>query len=223
MHNVKKVYDLGEVKVHALRGVDLDIFDGEHVSIVGPSGSGKSTLLHIIGCLDIPSSGEVRLNSIDVSKLSQDELARVRAKEIGFVFQFFYLVPSLTAIENVMLPMMFDGIGASERQVRAEKLLERVGMVSRMHHRPNQLSGGERQRVAIARALSQNPSILLADEPTGNLDSKVGLEIIRLFMELNKKEGITLITVTHDPKIAEFADRIINVRDGKVEKIEVVK
>ena len=223
MEDVHKIYDLGEVQVHALSGVDLKICKGDHVSIMGPSGSGKSTLLHIIGCLDIPTKGKVMLDSINVSDLTEDELARVRAKQIGFVFQFFYLVPSLSAIENVMLPMMFDGIDFEERYEIARRLLEKVGMGKRMDHRPSQLSGGERQRVAIARALSQDPSILLADEPTGNLDSKVGKEIIELFTDLNKKEGITLITVTHDPGIARFADKIIHIQDGKVCKIEVVK
>jgi len=216
LENVVKIYSLGETKVEALRGVNLKVHKGESVSIIGPSGSGKSTMLHVLGCLDIPTTGKYYLNSVDVTTLSQDELARIRAKEIGFVFQFFYLIPSLNAIENVMLPMMFDMIPAEERWARAEKLLDKVGLRRRMYHKPNELSGGERQRVAIARALSQNPSVLLADEPTGNLDSTVGREIIRLFHKLNKEEGVTLVVVTHDPGIAHYSSRVVYMKDGKI-------
>lgn len=216
---VTKTYMLGTTRVDALRGVDLLIERGDSISIMGPSGSGKSTLLHIMGCLDVPTTGKYYLDGIDVSTLSSDELARVRAKKIGFVFQFFHLIPSLNSIENVMLPMVFDTIPAEERWKRAESLLEKVGLRSRMYHRPNELSGGERQRVAIARALSQNPTVLLADEPTGNLDSVVGGEIIKLFHKLHHEEGITLVTVTHDPEIAHYADRVLFIRDGQITKV----
>jgi len=216
---VTKSYMLGVTKVDALRGVDLQVERGASISIMGPSGSGKSTLLHIMGCLDVPSTGKYFLDGIDVATLNSDELAKVRAKKIGFVFQFFYLIPSLNAIENVMLPMVFDSIGAEARWKKADALLTKVGLSSRMYHRPNELSGGERQRVAIARALSQDPTVLLADEPTGNLDSAVGAEIIKLFHKLHHEEGITLVTVTHDPQIAHYADRVIFIKDGQITKV----
>ena len=219
LRNVTKSYLLGETRVDALRGIDLQVDRGDSISLMGPSGSGKSTVLHIMGCLDVPSTGKYFLDGIDVTKLSSDELAKVRGKKIGFVFQFFYLIPSLNAIENVMLPMMFDSIGEEERWKKATTLLEKVGLKSRMYHKPIELSGGERQRVAIARALSQNPSVLLADEPTGNLDSAVGAEIIKLFHKLHHEEGITLVTVTHDPQIAHYADRVLFIKDGQITKI----
>jgi len=216
LQGVTKRYTLGETIVDALRGVDLEVKKGDSISIMGPSGSGKSTLLHILGCLDIPSTGKYYLDGIDVSTLSSDALAQVRAKKIGFVFQFFYLIPSLNAVENVMLPMVFDSVGEEERFRRAEKLLNDVGLSHRMYHKPNELSGGERQRVAIARALSQEPAVLLADEPTGNLDSVVGEEIISLFHKLHHDKCITLVTVTHDPGIANYSDKIIYIKDGRV-------
>ena len=216
MRNVEKTYHLGKTRVDALRGVDVAVGKGDSVALMGPSGSGKSTLLHIMGCLDVPSKGQYFLDKVNVNTLTRDELAKTRAKKIGFVFQFFHLIPSLNAVENVMLPMMFDSIGEEERWKKAEGLMAKVGLSGRTHHRPNELSGGERQRVAIARALSQDPSILLADEPTGNLDSKVGAEIIKLFCKLHDDEGITLVTVTHDISIARHAHRIIHLQDGKI-------
>jgi len=219
MRGVTKSYQLGSVRVDALRGVDLQIARGDSISIMGPSGSGKSTLLHIMGCLDVPSTGKYYLERIDVATLGSDELAKVRAKKIGFVFQFFYLIPSLNAIENVMLPMMFDAVSGEDRWKKAESLLDKVGLRSRMYHKQSELSGGERQRVAIARALSQDPSVLLADEPTGNLDSAVGAEIIKLFHKLHHVEGITLVTVTHDAEIAHYADRVVFIKDGRIEKV----
>ena len=217
--DVTKTYKLGVTIVEALRGVNLSVERGDSVSIMGPSGSGKSTLLHIMGCLDVPTSGKYFLDGIDVATLGSDDLARTRGKKIGFVFQFFHLIPSLNSIENVMLPMMFDSIGEEDRWTKAEALLDKVGLKSRMYHKPNELSGGERQRVAIARALSQNPAVLLADEPTGNLDSAVGAEIITLFHKLHHEEGITLVTVTHDPQIAHYADRVIFIKDGQIERV----
>jgi putative ABC transport system ATP-binding protein len=216
---VTKSYMLGTTRVDALRGIDLIVERGDSVSIMGPSGSGKSTLLHIMGCLDVPSTGKYYLDGIDVTTLSSDALAKVRAKKIGFVFQFFYLIPSLNAVENVMLPMVFDSIAEDARWKKAEELLDKVGLKERMYHKPSELSGGERQRVAIARALSQDPTVLLADEPTGNLDSAVGAEIIKLFHKLHHEEGITLVTVTHDPQIAHYADRVLFIKDGLITKV----
>jgi len=224
LNNIRKSYKLGETSIEALRGVSLEIRDGETVAIMGPSGCGKSTMLHILGCLDIPTSGKYFLDGVDVASLSPDDLAKLRGKKIGFVFQFFYLIPSLDAMENVMLPLMFDGIPQEEREKRAEELLRTVGLGHRLHHKQSELSGGERQRVAIARALSQNPTILLADEPTGNLDSKAGKEIIDLFADLHKRNVIrTLVTVTHDPEVAKCSERIIHFKDGQVVKEEIVK
>ena len=222
IREVWKTYMLGATRVDALRGVDLQVDRGDSIAIMGPSGSGKSTLLHLIGCLDVPTTGSYYLDKIDVSTLTSDELAKVRAKKIGFVFQFFYLIPSLNAIENVMLPMVFDSIPSDERWRKAEALLRKVGLGNRMEHRSGELSGGERQRVAIARALAQDPAVLLADEPTGNLDSKVGADIIRLFCNLHDEEGITLVIVTHDSGIARHAHKIVHVKDGKIEKREEV-
>ncbi|VVC72083.1 putative ABC transporter ATP-binding protein [uncultured archaeon] len=225
LENVTKTYSLGAVGVQALRGVSMKVLEGESVSIMGPSGCGKSTMLHILGCLDIPTTGKYFLDGVDVATLSPNELSRLRGRKIGFVFQFFYLIPSLSAMENVMLPLVFDGFPADERRARAEELLETVGLGKRMGHRPAELSGGERQRVAIARALAQSPSILLADEPTGNLDSKAGKDILDLFYDLhNNKQAVkTLVTVTHDPSVAKCSERIIHMRDGQIVKDEEVK
>ncbi len=211
--NVWKEYENGRVK--ALRGISLKVKKGESLAILGPSGSGKSTLMHILGCLDIPTRGKVFLNGKDVSKLSSAELAKIRSQTIGFVFQFFYLVPFMTALENVMLPMIFAGKKDKER---AKKLLELVGLKNRMHHYPNQLSGGQRQRVAIARALANDPEIILADEPTGNLDTKTGEEIVNLLLSLNKNYGKTLIVVTHNKTVAKKMDKTIYIKDGKIVK-----
>src|ERR1700712_2065210 len=212
---IKREYDMGGEIVRALRGVDLAIMRNEYVAIMGRSGSGKSTLMNVIGCLDTPNSGEYWLNGKEVSKMSDDELARVRNKEIGFVFQTFNLLPRATALHNVELPLVYAGVGAVERKRRAAEALDRVQLGQRMDHRPNELSGGQRQRVAIARALVNNPSILLADEPTGNLDSNTSEEIMQLFDELHQS-GNTVVLVTHEPDIAEHAWRRVMLRDGKV-------
>ena len=215
--DVWKVYNPGtSAEVKALRGVNLKIKKGDFVSIMGPSGSGKSTLLHCIGCLDTPTKGKVYIDGVDVSTLNDNELALIRRYKIGFVFQFFNLVPSLSALENVELPMVFAGLPKEKRRKRAMLLLKEVGLSRRINHRPSQLSGGEQQRVAIARALANNPDIILADEPTGNLDSKSGEEIMRIFMDLNKKLGKTVIVVTHDPVVAKKSKKIIRIMDGKI-------
>ena len=216
-----KVYEMGAEQVHALRGVNLEIRKGEYVAIMGPSGSGKSTLMNLIGCLDSPSSGKYWLAGRLVSDLDDDELAYIRNKEIGFVFQTFNLLPRATALHNVELPLIYNGTPAEERIEKAKKALERVDLTERMMHKPNELSGGQRQRVAIARALVNSPSIVLADEPTGNLDSKTGDEIMALFARLHG-DGNTIILVTHENDIAHRADRIIHVRDGRVESDEAV-
>src|SRR5579885_964251 len=217
-----KVYEMGAEQVHALRGVDLEIRKGEYVAIMGPSGSGKSTLMNLIGCLDTPSSGRYWLAGRLVSELDDDELAYIRNKEIGFVFQTFNLLPRATALHNVELPLIYNGTPAEERIEKAKKALERVDLASRMHHRPNELSGGQRQRVAIARALVNSPSIVLADEPTGNLDSKTGEEIMALFANLHQ-QGNTIILVTHEHDIAQHAHRVIFIRNGKLASDEAVK
>ena len=217
LDKIVKTYDLGLSKVHALRGISANINRGEFVAIVGQSGSGKSTLMNILGCLDVPTTGAYRLGGRDVSSLSDDELADVRNLEIGFVFQSFQLLPRASALENVELPLIYRGVGPKERRDRARAALERVSLGTRSHHKPAELSGGQRQRVAIARALVTEPSLLLADEPTGNLDSATGEDIIRLFLKLHSG-GNTIILVTHEPDIAAYAHRVISIRDGQVEK-----
>lgn len=216
LSNITKTFHLGAQTVHALDGVDLSIKKNEYVALMGPSGSGKSTLMNILGCLDVPSTGTYILNGKDVSKMSEDELADVRNQEIGFVFQTFNLLPRTTALSNVALPLVYAGIKKKDRNKRAEETLNMVGLGDRMDHHPNQLSGGQRQRVAVARALINNPSIILADEPTGNLDSKTSADIMRLFSDIHKR-GNTVILVTHEEDIAQFAHRIIRLRDGKIE------
>jgi len=211
-----KTYVMGSEEIHALRGVSIRIDRGEYVAIMGPSGSGKSTLMNLIGCLDTPSKGSYLLNGKQVSQMNDNELARIRNEEIGFVFQTFNLLPRATALHNVELPLVYAGIPAKDRQERAKSALEKVELTSRMTHRPNELSGGQRQRVAIARALVNNPSILLADEPTGNLDSKTGLEIMGVFERLHKA-GNTIVLVTHEADVAAFAYRAVHIRDGMVE------
>jgi putative ABC transport system ATP-binding protein len=212
-----KTYVMGEEEIHALRGVSIAIERGEYVAIMGPSGSGKSTLMNLIGCLDTPSKGSYLLNDKEVAAMNDDELARIRNEEIGFVFQTFNLLPRATALHNVELPLVYAGVSGRVRQERAKQALEKVELTSRASHRPNELSGGQRQRVAIARALVNNPSILLADEPTGNLDSKTGTEIMGVFARLHEA-GNTIIVVTHEPDIAAYAHRVISIRDGQVEK-----
>jgi putative ABC transport system ATP-binding protein len=214
--DLQRSYEMGAEWIRALNGVSLEIRRNEYVAIMGPSGSGKSTLMNLLGCLDTPTSGEYWLNGQEVSRLSDDDLARVRNREIGFVFQTFNLLPRATALHNVELPLVYAGVGARDRRARAVDALERVGLGHRMDHRPNELSGGQRQRVAIARALVNRPSILLADEPTGNLDSTTSEEIMRVFADLHAG-GQTVIMVTHEPDIAAHAERVVVLRDGKVE------
>jgi len=216
LDNVTKVYKMGQTEVVALNGIDLRIEQGEMMSIIGPSGSGKSTLMNIMGCLDKPTSGQYRLEEIEVSKLSDNKLAEIRNKKVGFVFQSFNLLPRTTALANVELPLIYGGAG--NRRQRALQALESVGLAQRAHHRPNELAGGEQQRVAIARALINNPSLILADEPTGNLDTQTSKEIMLLFQKLNG-QGITIILVTHEPDIAAYTQRTIRMRDGKIEEI----
>jgi putative ABC transport system ATP-binding protein len=215
IRNLVKTYQMGDTAVRALDGVDLDLDRGEYVAIMGPSGSGKSTLMNLIGCLDTPTSGSYRLNNQAVSDLNDDELARIRNKEVGFVFQTFNLLSRTSALENVEVPLVYAGVSRKERHRKAKEMLEAVGLADRMHHQPNELSGGQRQRVAVARALVNGPSILLADEPTGNLDSKTGTEIMDLIDKLNKA-GNTIVLVTHEEDIAAHARRVVRLRDGKV-------
>ena len=212
-----KTYQMGDEEIHALKGVSISIERGEYVAIMGPSGSGKSTLMNLIGCLDTPSKGTYLLNGKEASLMNDNELARIRNEEIGFVFQTFNLLPRATALHNVELPLVYAGMGKTERLAQAKAALERVELTHRMTHKPNELSGGQRQRVAIARALVNNPSILLADEPTGNLDSKTGVEIMALFARLHQA-GNTIIVVTHEADIAAYAHRVIAIRDGQVER-----
>jgi len=216
IRNLHRVYDVGEEKVHALNGVDLDIEQNEYVAIMGPSGSGKSTMMNILGCLDTPSEGSYKLKGEEIAKLSDDELARIRNQEIGFVFQTFNLLARADALHNVELPLVYAGMKHEERRKRAREALDIVGLSDRMKHRPNELSGGQRQRVAIARALVNKPSIILADEPTGNLDTVTGEEIMAAFERI-WREGNTVILVTHEPDIAAHAKRVVRMRDGKIE------
>jgi putative ABC transport system ATP-binding protein len=221
-YDLWKTYIMGDQEIHAVSGVDIEIRRGEYVAIMGPSGSGKSTLMNLIGCLDTPTRGQYYINGRLVSEMNDDELARIRNKEIGFVFQTFNLLPRATSLHNVELPLIYSGMTAETRLARAKKALEQVDLAQRMNHKPNELSGGQRQRVAVARALVNNPSILLADEPTGNLDSATGNEIMALFARLHE-QGNTIVLVTHEHDIALHAHRVIHIRDGKVEKDEKVK
>jgi len=217
LKNVSKIYQMDDVGVKALDNVNLKIDNGEFVSIMGPSGSGKSTMMNLIGCLDRPTHGKVLIDGIDTSKLNDNKLAKIRGKKIGFVFQTFNLINRLNALENVMLPMWFEGVPAKEREIKGKEILKSVGLVKREYHMPNQLSGGERQRVAIARALANDPDVILADEPTGSLDSKSGKEILKIFHHLNEK-GRTIIIITHEPKVGKHAKRKVKLFDGKIVK-----
>ncbi len=219
--DIWKVYELGAEKIPAVQGINLEVKKGEYVAIMGPSGSGKSTLMNLIGCLDTPTKGNYFLNGKMVSQMNDDELANVRNREIGFVFQTFNLLPRATALHNVELPLIYSGAKAEERTEKAKQALRMVDLEDRMTHKPNELSGGQRQRVAVARALVNSPAILLADEPTGNLDTATGVEIMKLFDRLHK-QGNTVVLITHELDIAKYADRIIHIRDGKIEKIETV-
>lgn len=216
IHNIRKTYKIGDEIIHALKDVSLTIYKNEYVALMGPSGSGKSTLMNMLGCLDSPSEGEYILNKLSVSKMTDNQLAEVRNKEIGFVFQTFNLLPRATTLDNVALPLVYSGFSKFDRDKRAKEVLESVGLGNRLNHKPNELSGGQRQRVAVARALVNNPAIILADEPTGNLDSKTSIEIMGLFEEIHNK-GNTIILVTHEEDIAMHAHRIIRLKDGLVE------
>lgn len=222
IEHIAKIYQVGTEEVHALADVSLKIDKGEYVAIMGPSGSGKSTLMNILGCLDTPTKGIYNFNDVNVSQMNDNELAKVRNKEIGFVFQTFNLLPRSDALHNVELPLIYAGVPSAERKERAKESLAHVGLADRMHHRPNELSGGQRQRVAIARALVTRPSIILADEPTGNLDTKTGEDIMALFNDIYE-QGNTIILVTHEEYIAEHAERILRIRDGLIERDEHVK
>ena len=218
LENIHKIYDLGETQVHALRGVNLKIYPGEFVSVMGASGSGKSSLMNILGCLDKPTKGHYYLGGVEVSTLTKRELEKIRGSKIGFVFQQFNLLARTSALENVELPTIYAGIPIAERERRARSALARVGLTDRSQHFPSQLSGGQQQRVAIARALVNSPSILLADEPTGNLDSRTSVEIMDIFQKLNADQGLTVVVVTHEPDIAQYAKRVIEFKDGKMKR-----
>ena len=218
---LKKIYRMGEVEVSALKGVDLDIRRGEYLSIMGPSGSGKSTLFNMVGGLDKPSEGTCFIEEVDMAQLDAFELAWLRCRKIGYIFQSFNLIPVMTALENVTLPMIFAGMGSDEMMERGQMLLDLVGLGGRLHHKPFELSGGQQQRVAVARALANSPAIILADEPTGNLDLQTGKEIIDLLKELNAESGVTIISATHDLKMIDASDRIVHIRDGELERIEL--
>jgi len=215
LRKVDKDYIMGDERIKAVDDVDITINKGDFVAIVGPSGSGKSTMLNLVGALDLATTGDIYLDSINIEHLEESELAQLRGRRIGFVFQTFNLIPTLTALENVMLPMMFQGVPLEEREIRAGELLTKIGLGERLDHLPGQLSGGERQRVAISRALANNPEVILADEPTGNLDSKRGQEVAQMFVKLSE-EGKTIILVTHDPEVAKYADKIYHLKDGKI-------
>jgi putative ABC transport system ATP-binding protein len=216
VRELTKTYSMGGASVYALAGVNIDVWPGEMVAIMGPSGSGKSTLMNILGCLDVPSGGQYLLDGIEVGKLDDSRLAGIRCKKIGFVFQSFNLLSRTSALANVELPLIYAGVGGRERRTRAVEALEMVGLGERLHHKPNELSGGQQQRVAIARALINRPTIVLADEPTGNLDTKTSIEIMELFQRLNYDQGITVLFVTHDPETADYCGRVISIRDGAV-------
>lgn len=216
LEDVWKVYHMGEVEVPALRGLNLEVYPGEFVAIMGPSGSGKSTAMNMIGCLDVPTRGHIFLEGQDISRLHESDLAQIRGKTIGFIFQTFNLMPGLTALENVMLPMTFQGIPRHEREMRAEKLLNLVGLSDRINHKPTELSGGQQQRVAIARSLANDPEVILADEPTGNLDTKTGMEVMEMLSNLHREEKKVIIMVTHDQDISQYAERILHLRDGRI-------
>jgi len=218
LENVHKTYRVGEIDVHALRGIDLRVREGEFLAILGESGSGKSTLLNSIGCLDVPSQGRIHLVNKDIQSLEESDLAQIRGRKIGFVFQNYNLIQSLTALENVMLPMIFQGVEESKRKSRAVELLNLVGLGDRTNHTPGELSGGQQQRVAIARALSNDPDIILADEPTGNLDSNTEQDIIKLLVALHRKRKKTIIMITHNQNLAKYAERIIKLKDGRISK-----
>jgi putative ABC transport system ATP-binding protein len=215
LQDVWKIYRMGDVEVPALQGLTLTIYPHEFVAIMGPSGSGKSTAMNMVGCLDVPTQGKVNLGGEDISRLAESDLAQIRGRKIGFIFQKFNLMPGLTAVENVMLPMTFQSVPRFQRESRAIELLQLVGLGGRMFHKPTELSGGEQQRVAIARALANDPEVILADEPTGNLDSKRGKEIMDMLSSLHEKNGKTIVMVTHDENLSKYADRIIRLRDGK--------
>ena len=218
--NVRKVYQMGTEQVHALRGVDLEIYRGEYLSIMGPSGSGKSTFFNMIGGLDKPAEGKVYIDEVDIAQLQADELAWLRCRKIGYIFQTFNLIPVMTAIENVTLPMTFAGLTADEARDKGAALLKRVGLGERLQHRPDELSGGQQQRVAIARSMANDPVIILADEPTGNLDLKTGEDIIEILKQLKQERNVTIITATHDHKMLAASDRVVWIRDGQIDRIE---
>lgn len=217
---LKKTYMLGKIPLHVLKGIDLEIAKGEYISIMGPSGSGKTTLFNMIGGLDKPTEGKVYIDEVDIAQLDAYELAWLRCRKIGYIFQTFNLIPVMTALENVMLPMIFAGMSTDDAREKAKQLLETVGLGDRLHHKPFELSGGQQQRVAIARALANDPAIILADEPTGNLDLRTGKEIINLLRQMNKEKKVSIITATHDLKMLDVSDRVIWIRDGMIERIE---